>query len=377
MTDRALIIVLDGVGVGGAPDASRYGDAGADTLGHVIAATGVLLPNLAALGLLRVMGLADAPAPRALHGRMRERSAGKDSTTGHWEIAGIVLQDPFATFPRIPDPLVAAIEREAGIRFLGNRAASGTAIIEELGAQHLRTGDPILYTSADSVLQIAAHESVIPLPRLHAICEVARRHADAYRIGRVIARPFTGAPGAFARTAHRHDYAMPPPRSVLDGLAEAGIPVTGIGKAADLFAGRGFDASHPTRDNAEGMRRIAECWRGLRRGLLFANLVDFDTEFGHRRDVAGFAAALAAFDAWLASFLPQVAPDDLVIITADHGCDPAHAGTDHTREEVPLLALHRGRADPLGTRDGFADVAATLAACFGLPSWPTGRAFLP
>jgi phosphopentomutase len=308
---------------------------------------------------------------------MRERSAGKDSTTGHWEIAGIVLAEPFATFPRIPDQLVAAIEQEAGIRFLGNRAASGTAIVEELGAQHLRTGDPILYTSADSVLQIAAHEAVIPLPRLHAICEVARRHADAYRIGRVIARPFTGTPGAFTRTAHRHDYVMPPPRSVLDALAEAEVPVTGIGKVADLFAGTGFSASLPTGDNAEGMRRIAECWGGQRRGLVFANLVDFDTVFGHRRDIAGFATALAAFDAWLGGFLPQVAPDDLVIITADHGCDPAHAGTDHTREEVPLLALHRGRIDPLGTRDGFADVAATLAACFGLPPWPTGRPFLP
>jgi phosphopentomutase len=377
MTRRALLIVLDGVGIGAAPDAARYGDGGADTLGHVVRATGVALPHLGALGLHRLMGLHDAPAPAALHGRMRERSAGKDSTTGHWEIAGIVLDEPFATFARMPAPLVAAIEGEAGVRFLGNRAASGTGIIAELGAEHLGSGRPILYTSADSVLQIAAHEDVMPLPRLYALCETARRHADAFRIGRVIARPFSGAPGAFARTPHRHDFAMPPPRSVLDGLVQAGTPVTGIGKVADLFAGRGFTATHPTADNAEGMRRIAEAWAVQRSGLVFANLVDFDTVYGHRRDLPGFAAALAAFDAWLGGFLPQVAPEDLVILTADHGCDPAHPGTDHTREEVPLLVLHHGRACPLGTRDGFADVAASLAAHFALPPWPAGRAFLP
>jgi phosphopentomutase len=371
---RALLIVLDGVGLGGAPDAPAYGDAGADTLGHVLRGTGVALPTLASLGLHRLLGLPDAPAPRAMHGRMRERSAGKDSTTGHWEIAGIALDAPFAVLPRFPDELVAAIETEAGLRFLGNLPASGTAILDELGPEHLRTGKPILYTSADSVLQIAAHEAVIPRARLYAICEVARRHADAHRIGRVIARPFTGEPGAFRRVG-RHDYAMAPPPSVLAAIAGAGLPVTGIGKVADLFAGQGFTASHPTAGNEEGMRRIAEHWAETREGLVFANLVDFDTEYGHRRDMAGFAAALAAFDAWLAGFLPAVQPEDLVIVTADHGCDPAHPGTDHTREEVPLLALHRGRADPLGTRDGFMDVAASLARHFGLPAWRTGVPF--
>ncbi|WP_372618237.1 phosphopentomutase [Falsiroseomonas sp.] len=373
---RALLIVLDGAGIGAAPDAGRYGDAGADTLGHVLDATGVALPCLAALGLHRLLGRADAPVPGAAHGRMRPRSAGKDSTTGHWELAGIVLDTPFAVFPSFPDALVRVVEAEAGARFLGNVAASGTAIIEELGAEHMRSGRPILYTSADSVLQIAAHEAVIELPRLHAICEVARRHADAWRIGRVIARPFTGRPGAFARTPRRHDYAMAPPPSVLEAIVAAGLPVISIGKVADLFAGRGIAESRPTADNAEGMLRIAEAWQELRDGLVFANLVDFDTVFGHRRDVAGFAAALAAFDAWLGGFLPQVAREDLVILTADHGCDPTHPGTDHTREEVPLLVLHRGRADALGTREGFCDVAASLAAHFALPPWPQGRSVL-
>lgn len=373
---RALLIVLDGVGIGGAPDAAQYGDAGADTLGHVIRTVGAALPTLGALGLHRLLGLPGAPAPRALHGRMRERSAGKDSTTGHWEIAGIVLEAPFAVFDHFPDALVEAIEAEAGVRFLGNLPASGTAIIERLGVEHMRTGRPILYTSADSVLQIAAHEAVIPVERLHAICEVARRHADAHRIGRVIARPFEGTPGAFARTPRRHDFSIAPPPSVLDAIVAAGLPVTAIGKVADLFAGRGITTSRPTADNADGMRATAEAWRATRQGLVFVNLVDFDTVFGHRRDVAGFAAALAAFDAWLAGFLPQVAPDDLVILTADHGCDPTHRGTDHTREEVPLLALHGGRADPLGTRESFCDIAASLAAHFALPPWPAGRSFL-
>jgi len=373
---RALLIVLDGVGCGAAPDAARYGDEGADTLGHVLRGTSVALPTLASLGLHRVLGLPEAPAPRALHGRMRERSAGKDSTTGHWELAGIELAEPFAVMDRFPDALVGAIERDAGVRFLGNKPASGTAIIEELGAEHLRSGDPILYTSADSVLQIAAHEEVIPVERLYAICEVARRHADAWRIGRVIARPFVGAPGGFARTPRRHDCSMRPPPSVLDAIAGAGLPVVAVGKVADLFAGQGVTASHPTGDNAEGMRATAALWHGLREGLVFTNLVDFDTVFGHRRDVAGFAAALSAFDAWLAGFLPQVGGDDLLLITADHGCDPAHAGTDHTREEVPILALHNGRCGPLGTRDGFADVAATLAHHLRLPPWPTGRSIL-
>ncbi len=375
---RCLLIVLDGVGVGGAPDAEAYGDAGADTLGHVLAQTGVALPTLRALGLGRIRGepdAEDAPPPQACWGRMRERSAGKDSTTGHWEIAGVVLDTPFRVFERFPEPLVAAIEREAGVRFLGNLPASGTRIIEALGPGHLRSGRPILYTSADSVLQIAAHEAVIPPERLHAICRIARRHADAWRIGRVIARPFLGEPERFARTPRRRDFSMEPPRTVLDAIGEAGLPVEAVGKVADLFAGRGVGRSHPTASNAEGMRVTEALWRQAGEGLVFTNLLDFDTLHGHRRDPGGFAAALAEFDAWLAKFLPLCAGDDLLIITGDHGNDPTFRGTDHTREEVPLLVRDGGRREPLGRRDGFADVAATLAACLGLDPWPVGVPF--
>jgi phosphopentomutase len=373
---RALVIILDSVGCGAAPDAARYGDEGADTLGHVIRETGVALPTLRGLGLDRVLGLPSATAAGAAHGRMRPRAAGKDSTTGHWEIAGAVLDQPFATFERFPDALVRAIEAEAGVRFLGNVPASGTAIIEELGPEHLRTGRPILYTSADSVLQVAAHEAVVPVEWLYAICEAARRHADAWRIGRVIARPFEGGPGAFRRTARRHDFSMRPPPTVLDAVKDAGLPVIGIGKTADLFAEQGITASYPTGSNREGMGRIEAIWPSVEAGLVFANLVDFDTVFGHRRDVVGYAAALAEFDAWLDGFLTLCRDEDLVILTADHGNDPTFRGTDHTREEVPLLARHRGRGDALGTRECFGDVAATLAEFFRLETRLPGRSFL-
>ena len=307
---------------------------------------------------------------------MRERSAGKDTTTGHWEIAGAVLEKPFTVYEKFPDDLVRAIEREAAVEFIGNFPRSGTVVLDELGPEHLRTGKPILYTSADSVLQIAAHESLVPLPRLYEICKIARRHCDALRIGRVIARPFIGEPGAFARTAGRHDYAMLPPRTVLNALADAGHAVHGVGKISDIFAGSGITASTPTANNAEGMAAIAQLWPSLE-GLLFANLVDFDMLFGHRRDVAGYANSLREFDRWLPSFLERITADDLVIITADHGNDPTWRGTDHTREEVPLLAVHGGKAIALGTRETFADVAATLAEFFRLPAWPGASSFLP
>jgi phosphopentomutase len=372
---RALVIVLDGVGCGCAPDAEAYGDLGADTLGH-LAELGLLeVPTLMSLGLGHAMGRGAGPA-RAAWGRMRERSAGKDSTTGHWEIAGVVLDEPFRVFDRFPASLVQAIEAEAGVAFLGNRPASGTQIMEELGPEHLRTGRPILYTSADSVLQVAAHEELFPPERLYDICRIARRHADAWRIGRVIARPFLGEPGRFARTPRRHDFSMAPPPTILDATATAGLPVHGVGKIEDLFAGQGITDSHPTRSNAEGMQMTERLWRQGGPGLVFTNLVDFDTEFGHRRDAPGFARALAEFDTWLAAFLPLCGPEDLVVLTADHGTDPTFRGTDHTREEVPLLALHGGLAGPLGTRDGFADVAATLAAHFGLARWPVGQPML-
>lgn len=372
---RCLLLVLDGVGVGHAPDAAGYGDLGADTLGHLHAKGLLDVPTLWALGLGRAMGVAGAPA-RACWGRMRERSVGKDSTTGHWELAGVVLDEPFRVFESFPPALLDAIEVDSGYRCIGNVAASGTAIIDALGAEHLRTGRPILYTSADSVLQIAAHEAALAPEPLYALCRVARRHADRYRIGRVIARPFVGRPGAFRRTPHRHDFSMEPPRTVLDAIREAGLPVHGIGKIGDLFAGRGLSTSNPTSDNVAGMRRTAEIWGETRAGLVFTNLVDFDTEFGHRRDPVGFAAALRAFDDWLGGFLGACRADDLIVITADHGNDPTFRGTDHTREEVPLLVIDGARTEPLGCRKSFADVAATLATRLRLPAWGRGMSFV-
>ncbi|MEO5721732.1 MAG: phosphopentomutase [Chthoniobacterales bacterium] len=374
---RALLLVLDSVGIGNAPDAEDYGDAGANTLGHILEQTPELrLPTIDSLGLPSLLhGNDTGQTYRACHGRMQERSAGKDTTTGHWELAGIELKEPFAVYEQFPADLVRAIEREAGVEFLGNYARSGTTILEELGAEHVRTGKPILYTSADSVLQIAAHEDVLPIERLYDICEVARRHADGARIGRVIARPFDGAPGHFRRTARRHDYSMKPPRSVLNLISESGANVIGVGKIADIFAGEGITESHPTGSNEEGMECIARLLPEMKTGLLFANLVDFDMLFGHRRDVAGYAQALAECDRWLGGFLENAQPDDLIIITADHGNDPTFRGSDHTREQVPLFVLHRGAACDLGTRATFADVAASLAEYFSL-SWPVGEEFL-
>ena len=362
---RALVIVLDSVGIGHAPDAARFGDEGADTLGHLLDYDpGLELPALWAMGLGNVLGRDPMDRPLASFGRMREASAGKDSTTGHWELAGVILRDPFAVFEKFPPALVDAIESEAGVRFIGDCPASGTEIIKDLGPEHLRTRHPILYTSADSVLQIAVHEQIIPPERLYEICRIARHHADPYRIGRVIARPFVGEPGAFVRTSHRHDFSLRPPPTVLNSIAESGLPVKAIGKTVDLFAGEGITESHSTESNADGMKKIEDVWRQTGEGLVFANLVDFDAVFGHRRDPAGYANALREFDRWFAGFLPSCGPDDLLIVTADHGNDPTFRGTDHTREQVPLLVRFDGRADPLGHRNTFADVAATLAAYF-------------
>jgi phosphopentomutase len=308
---------------------------------------------------------------------MTERSAGKDTTTGHWEIAGVILEEPFATFERFPDDLVRAIERDADVQFIGNYPQSGTTILAELGAEHVRTGKPILYTSADSVLQIAAHEEVIRIDRLYDICTVARQHADRFRIGRVIARPFTGPEGNFSRTSRRHDFSMEPPRTILNAISESGRAVVGVGKISDIFAGQGITESFPTNGNAEGMQRIAEQWDRLEAGLIFANLVDFDMLYGHRRDPAGYGQALEQFDQWLGEFMTKVLPADLVIITADHGNDPTYRGTDHTREQVPLFVLHNNQTRSLGIRKTYADVAATLADYLALPKrWEAGDSFL-
>lgn len=379
---RALLLVLDSVGIGGAPDAATYGDEGANTLGHILESVPELaLPNLSSLGLPEL-----TPAYRShksygtyrgSYGKMQERSAGKDTTTGHWEIAGVILEEPFATFERFPDELVRAIERDAGVQFIGNYPQSGTTILAELGPEHVRTGNPILYTSADSVLQIAAHEEVIRIDRLYDICTVARRLADRFRIGRVIARPFTGPEGNFSRTSRRHDFSMQPPRTILNAISENELAVIGIGKISDIFAESGVTESFPTDGNAEGMQCIADQWERIDTGLIFANLVDFDMLYGHRRDIAGYAGALEQFDRWLGEFIARIEPADLVIITADHGNDPTHRGTDHTREQVPLFVLHNKEARDLGVRQTYADVAASLGQFFELPAgWPSGESFL-
>ena len=383
MAPRAIVIVLDGVGAGALPDAAVYGDEGSDTLGHVAAAGPLRIPALVDLGLARAVrlpGISAATVPGAAWGRMAERSPGKDSVTGHWELTGLVLEQPFPTFPHgFPAALVDAFAARIGRPILGNVAASGTAIIETLGAQHQQTGQPIVYTSADSVFQIAAHEAVVPVDQLYAWCRVAYELAvEGMGLGRVIARPFVGAPGAYVRT-HRHDFAMPPPReTLLDRLSAAGVPVTAVGKVGDLFAGRGIGASHPTGSDAEGLDALEASLDAGRRGLLLVNLVDFDTVYGHRNDVRGFAANLERFDARLPAILARLDDDDLLVITADHGNDPATPSTDHSREYVPLLAVGPAlaRGVDLGTRDTFADLGQTLAEWFGVAPLAHGTSFL-
>jgi phosphopentomutase len=362
---RALVIVLDSVGCGGAKDAAAYGDEGADTLGHLFEREGLELPNLARLGLDELLGKKGPPPfPGSAAVKMSEASAGKDTTTGHWELAGSVLEEAFETFESFPIDLLD----EIGGPFLGNCAASGTEILERLGEEHLRTGHPIVYTSADSVLQIAAHEERYGLEKLYALCKRAREVLDerGIRIGRVIARPFTGESAAsFKRTSNRHDYSLMPPETVLNRLQAAGVATIGVGKISDIFAGSGIGESHPTRSNADGMAVIERLWGEEREGphFIFANLVDFDMLYGHRRDPAGYARCLREFDAWLGGFLPKVG-EDLLVITADHGNDPYHRGTDHTREQVPLLTVN-APVKPVESED-FTEAAGLVAEHFGL-----------
>ncbi|HEY5579147.1 MAG TPA: phosphopentomutase, partial [Acidimicrobiia bacterium] len=344
---------------------------------------GLHLPHFEAAGLGNLHpgleGVPPAATPTMAFGRMREASAGKDSTTGHWEIAGLVTPEPFATFPAgFPDELVEAVSEQTGHEVVGNRAASGTVIIEELGRQHLETGSLILYTSADSVFQIAAHKDVIGLDELYRVCEIARRLCDPYRIGRVIARPFEGKPGAFRRTYERRDYAMPPPgRTVLDAAAEAGMSVVGIGKIGDLFVGRGITDVIHTQGDAEGLDRTQKALADLERGLIMTNLVDLDMVYGHREDPAGFAQGLRLIDAWLPDLTDALGPNDLLFLTADHGNDPTDGSTDHTRELVPLLVGGmRAAGVDLGVRDQFCDVAATIAQGMRLAQPLQGRQFL-
>ena len=386
MDGTATLIVLDGVGIGEAPDAAAYGDTGSHTLGHIAAAVGGLrLPHLAQLGLgniAELRGIGPVAEARASFGKMAEASKGKDSTTGHWELAGLITEQEFPTYPRgFPPDLVEQFLAATGCAgVLGNTVASGTAIMQELGAEHLRTGFPILYTSADSVFQIAAHEEVIPLPRLYAICARARTAVcvGEHEVSRVIARPFIGKPGAFTRTANRRDYSVAPRgTTLLDLLAAAGIPVRTVGKVDDLFAGRGVRAAFHTKNNADGLAEIVRQMRARAPGLIFANLVDFDAVHGHRNDVAGFARALEEFDAALPEVCGALGPDDLLILTADHGNDPTTPSTDHSREYVPLLCLSPTRrvGTDLGTRTTFADVGRTLADYFGLRPGLAGTSF--
>lgn len=380
---RAVILVADGVGCGGADDAADYGDLGADTLANLAARQGGLdLPNLERLGLgavTRIAGVPPAALAEAAVGAMRQRSAGKDTITGHWEIAGLVTERAMPTFPRgFPPAIVAELESMSGRRVLGNKAASGTAIIEELGRAHLETGDLIVYTSADSVLQIAAHTDVVPLEELHAICKKARRLADREGIGRVIARPFVGDPGSFARTYDRRDWPLRPPApTLLDRVHAANLMVVGVGKIHDIFAGQGITESLHSEGNADGMRLTLRVLDDLDRGLLFVNLVDFDMLYGHRNDCDGFARALGAFDRWLPALERALRPGDAVFITADHGNDPTHPGTDHTRERVPLLVLGPGvRPVPLGVREAFCDLGQTIAEGMGVERLAHGTSFL-
>ncbi|HEU4988657.1 MAG TPA: phosphopentomutase [Gemmatimonadaceae bacterium] len=384
MTRRAAIVVLDGVGIGAAPDAAAYGDVGSDTLGNLSRAIpgGFDLPSLRAAGLGNIAplaGMARTDRATCAWGLMEPKSAGKDSTTGHWELAGLHLARPFPTYPHgFPADVVDEFARRTGRPVIGNVVGSGTVIIDRYGAEHARTGAWILYTSADSVFQIAANEAVIPLDELYRGCEVARRMLVApHDVSRVIARPFTGTPGAYTRTKNRRDFSIEPPgETLLDALVAAGVPTEGVGKVDDLFAGRGIASRH-FADNGQGIAAIAEWLEGGAGGFLFANLVDFDQQFGHRNDVPGFYGALRQFDAALPRLLSALREDDLLFITADHGNDPTTASTDHARECVPLLAGGpRVRPGDLGRRGSFSDLGATVGEWLGVGFRGRGTSFL-
>ena len=375
--------MLDGVGIGELPDAAQYGDRGSDTLGHIASCVRLEVPTLRTLGLGRVASLGgSAPGiASGAAGRMAEASAGKDSVTGHWEMMGIILDQPFPVFSSgFSSDIVAEFSRLTGRAVIGNKAASGTAIIEELGAEHMRTGAFIVYTSADSVFQIAAHEAIVPVPELYRACEIAYKLVvEGLGVGRVIARPFVGVSGAFKRTANRRDYALPPVgETLLDRLIAASIPVAAIGKIDDLFAGRGISVARHTASDEEGMDRLEGQMGATDVGLIFTNLVDFDTQYGHRNDVEGYAANLERFDERLAAIIPRMGDDDLLMVTADHGNDPTTAGTDHSREYVPLLVAgpRVRRGVDLGTRRTFADIGQTLAEVFGVGRLANGTSFL-
>jgi phosphopentomutase len=382
--DRVILIVFDSVGCGELPDAGDYGDTGSDTLGNISRRIPLSVPNLRRLGLTRVSTVArlgSEPDPVGGFGRMAESSPGKDSVTGHWELTGLVLERAFPVFPSgFPRELMDEFERRIGRGTLGNKAASGTVILDELGPEHMDTGKPIVYTSADSVFQIAAHEDVVPLAELYRWCEIGYELAGkGMGIGRVIARPFIGSPGAFRRTANRRDFALTPPqRTLLDHIKDAGLPVVAIGKIEDLFAGRGVTSATHTANDDQGIDEVLRAMQTTKRGLIFANLVDFDTQYGHRNDVAGYAANLERMDARVGEVMNQLGPRDLLVVTADHGNDPTTPSTDHAREYVPVFLTGpaiRAGVD-LGTRATFADLGQTIAELFAVGPLDHGASFL-
>ena len=385
MNRKAIVIVLDSVGIGALPDAAAYGDAGADTLGHIINTCKPSLPNLMAMGLGNIDGASFPGAcaqPTGSYGKLREVSAGKDTTTGHWEIAGVQLARPFPTFPNgFPQDFLSRFEQAVGRGTLANKPASGTAILDELGEEHMRTGKLIVYTSADSVFQIAAHEEIVPLDELYRDCEIAREMLTGdLEVGRVIARPFIGErAGAFKRTGGRRDFSAVPPPTMCDLLEASGRTVYGVGKIEDIFGHRGITRSNHAAGNPACMEATFAAMREDFDGLLFVNLVDFDMVFGHRRDVQGYAGALEVFDRQLPEIQALMGEDDLLILTADHGCDPCHHGTDHTREHTPLLVWGKklpGGAN-LGTRATYADISASVLDFFGVENTLKGTSFLP
>jgi phosphopentomutase len=383
--ERVFWIVLDSVGIGELPDAADYGDVGRNTLGHIAESRALKIPNLVRLGLANIAPLkfqTPAAAPISAHGKGATRSPGKDTTTGHWEMAGVLLDQAFPVYKNgFPKELIEEFEKAIGRKTTGNKPASGTEIIKELGEEHVRTGKPIVYTSGDSVFQIATHEDIVPIAELYRICEIARKLLDGpHRVGRVIARPFRGTPGNFVRTTRRHDYAVDPPKPMLmDVLAERKVNVFGIGKIHDIYNGRGVEEYVTTKGNVDGMEMLTAAAGDRKSGLIFCNLVDFDMLYGHRKDVEGFAKSLEAFDLWLADFLPLLSLSDLLMITADHGCDPdpRWPTTDHSREYVPILAYSPGSGAGvnLGVRSTLADLGQTIAENFG-GTIPHGKSFL-
>ncbi len=380
---RVFLIVLDSFGIGALPDAAAFGDVGANTLLSCAKSKYLQIPNLIAAGLGNVCGVSCLPkteTPTAAYGRMAERSMGKDTTIGHWELAGIVSENPLPTYPEgFPEEILRPFREQTGRGVLANAPWSGTEVIEAFGAQHMQTGDLIVYTSADSVFQIAAHEEIVPPEQLYQYCRIARRLLQGkHGVGRVIARPFIGKPGSFKRTANRHDFSLEPPEdTLLDAVKDAGLSCIGVGKIQDIFAGKGLTEYVYNKSNAQGMAHAMDYAKKDWAGLCFVNLVDFDMLYGHRRDTDGYAKALSEFDAWLPEFLQQLGQEDVVIITADHGCDPGFAAsTDHTREFVPVLALGKGITPcDLGTRQSFADVAATVAELLGVKENTPGKSF--